>query len=117
MVALTIPCCWVLCCKCDAQGQISQYKARLIAKGFRQQFGIDYTNTFAPTVCPATLRILLALGAANGDDIIIEQADVKNTYLNSWMHDDEVVLMDIPKFYKLFRQLPEAFKKLLKKEK
>ena len=33
------------------------------------------------------------------------------------MHDDEVVLMDIPKFYKVFRQLPGAFKKLLKKGK
>jgi len=33
------------------------------------------------------------------------------------MHDDEVVLMDIPKFYQLFRQLPEEFKKLLKEGK
>jgi len=71
-------------------------------KGFHQQFGVDYTDTFAPTIHPATLRILLALGAAKGDDIIIEQADVKNAYLNSWMHDDEVILMDIPKFYQLF---------------
>ena len=49
------PCRWVLCHKCNAQGEISHYKARLVAKGFRQQFGIDYTNTFAPTVRPATL--------------------------------------------------------------
>ena len=98
-------CCWVLRRKCDAQGWISQYKACLITKGFCQQFSIDYTDTFAPTVCPATLRILLALGAANRDNIIIKQANIKNAYLNSWMHHDEVVLMDIPKFYKLFRQL------------
>jgi len=112
-----IPCRWVLCCKRDAQGQVSHYKARLVVKGFRQQFGVDYTDTFAPTVRPATLCILLTLGAAKGDDIIIEQADIKNAYLNSWMHDDEVVLMDIPKFYQLFRQLPEEFKKLLKEGK
>ena len=54
-----IPCCWVLRRKCDAQGQVSHYKARLIAKGFRQQFGVDYTDTFALTVRPATLRIYL----------------------------------------------------------
>jgi len=65
-------------------------------------------------VRPQTLRILLVLGAANGNNIIIEQADVKNTYLNTWMHDDEVVIMDIPKFYELFRQLPEKFKRLTK---
>jgi len=112
-----IPCHWVLHRKCDAQGRISCYKACLIAKGFCQQFGVDYTDTFTLTVRPATLRILLALDATKGDDIIIEQADVKNAFLNSWMHNDEVVLMDIPKFYQLFCQLLEAFKKLLKEGK
>ncbi len=112
--ANVIPCRWVLRRKRNAQGKVSRYKARLVAKGFRQQFGVDYTDTFAPTVRPQTLRILLALGAANGNDIIIEQADVKNAYLNAWMHDDEVVYMEIPKFYEIFRQLPEKFKKLAK---
>ena len=112
-----IPCRWVLHRKHDAQGRISYYKACLVAKGFCQQFRVDYTDTFAPTVCPATLRILLTFGATKGDDIIIEQADVKNAFLNSWMHNDKVVLMDIPKFYQLFCQLLEAFKKLLKEGK
>ena len=71
-------------------------------QGFCQQFSIDYTDTFAPTVCPATLQVLLALGAANDNNIIIEQADVKNAYLNAWMHDDEIVFMEIPKFYEIF---------------
>ena len=112
--ANVIPCRWVLRRKRNTQGQISRYKARLVAKGFRQQFSVDYTDTFAPTVRPATLRILLALGAANGNDIIIEQADVKNAYLNTWMHDDEIVFMDLPKFYETFRRLPENFKRLTK---
>jgi len=97
-----IPCCWVLLRKHNTQGKIAHYKARLVAKGFCQQFGVDYTDTFTPTVCPATLHILLALGTANGNNIIIKQADVKNTYLNAWMRKDEVVLMDIPKFYEMF---------------
>ncbi len=109
-----IPCCWVLCHKRNAQSHISHYKARLIAKGFHQQFSVNYTDTFAPTVHPQTLRILLMLGTANGNDIIIEQADIKNAYLSAWMHDDEIVFMDISKFYKLFCQLPEKFKRLTK---
>jgi hypothetical protein len=109
-----VPCRWVLLHKRNAQGKIASYKAHLVAKGFRQQIGVDYTDTFAPTVRPATLRILLTLGAANGNNIIIEQADVKNTYLNAWMHEDEVVLMDIPKFYEMFHPLSEKFKRLAK---
>jgi hypothetical protein len=109
-----IPCRWVLRRKRNTQGQISRYKACLVAKGFRQQFGVDYTDTFAPTVRPATLRVLLALGAAKGRDVIIEQADVKNAYLNAWMRDDEIVLMDVPQYYTAFRRFPPEFDKLVK---
>ena len=109
--ANVIPCRWVFRRKRNAEGEIVRYKARLVAKGFRQQFGVDYTDTFAPTVRPATLRILLALAAAHGDDIIIEQADVKNAYLNAWMHDDEVVLMDLPELYTSLRQLPKPLQR------
>ena len=91
------------------QGQIVWYKARLVAKGFRQQFGVDYTDTFAPTIRSATLRVLLALAAAHEGNIIIEQADVKNAYLNAWMHDDKVVLMELPDLYTTLRKLPPPF--------
>ncbi|PPQ84086.1 hypothetical protein CVT24_002438 [Panaeolus cyanescens] len=55
-----IPCRWVLRIKRDALGNVSRYKARLVAKGFKQQFGVDFNETFAPTIRPATIRFLLA---------------------------------------------------------
>ena len=88
-------------------GQIVCYKARLVAKGFKQQFGVNYTDTFAPTVRSATLQVLLALAAAHKGDIIIEQADVKNAYLYAWMKDDETVFMDLPELYSDLRKLPK----------
>jgi len=43
---------------------IEKYKVRLVAKGFAQKYDIDYEETFAPMVKMPTMRIILALSAA-----------------------------------------------------
>jgi hypothetical protein len=90
--------------KRDELGRIIRYKAQIVAKGYKQRFGIDYTETYAPTVRPATLRILLSLVAQH--DAIIHQADVKNTYLNAPLQNDEVIYMQLPPKYLKHRKLP-----------
>jgi hypothetical protein len=69
-----VSCKWVFKVKRLPNGQIDGYKARLVARGFSQQYGIDYDETFAPVVRMESLRILLAIAAA--EDLEIRQMDV-----------------------------------------
>jgi len=52
---------WVFKIKKLSDGTIEHYKTRLMANGFHQQEGIDYTETFSPVVKHSTIRIILAL--------------------------------------------------------
>ncbi|KAI0999619.1 Retrovirus-related Pol polyprotein from transposon TNT 1-94 [Podosphaera aphanis] len=49
---------WVFAVKSDGR-----YKARLVAQGFSQVYGINYFDTYSPTLRMDSLRILLAIGA------------------------------------------------------
>ena len=89
-------------------GSIVWYKARLVVKGYKQQFGVDYMDTFAPTVHAPTLRILLSFAAQNG--ATIHQCDIKNTYLNSRLKDNIILYSELPPKYESFRQLPPDLK-------
>ena len=57
---------WVFKIKSDKHGNISRYRARLVARGFLQREGVDYGNIFSPVVRYSTIRIVLALSAHYG---------------------------------------------------
>ena len=56
-----IDCKWVYKIKRKSDVSIDRYKARVVAKGFKQRFGIDYEDTFSPVIKSATIRLVLSM--------------------------------------------------------
>ncbi|CAG7854428.1 Retrovirus-related Pol polyprotein from transposon TNT 1-94 Includes: RecName: Full=Protease; Includes: RecName: Full=Reverse transcriptase; Includes: RecName: Full=Endonuclease [Serendipita indica DSM 11827] len=71
---------WVFKIKRDADGSISKYKGRIVAKGYAQREGIDYTETFAPTARFGAPRTIIALAAL--EDWELESVDISTAFLN-----------------------------------
>jgi hypothetical protein len=57
---------WIFKTKLNADESINKHKARLVVKGYSQELGIDFTDTFAPVSRLDTIKLLLALAAQNG---------------------------------------------------
>lgn len=72
---------WVFTVKRNTDGSIEKFKARLVARGFSQKFGIDYEDTFAPTVRHDTLRAFMAVVCM--EDLECHQVDVNNAFTES----------------------------------
>ena len=77
---------WVFHVKRNADGSIERYKARVVAQGFSQRPGFDYTETFAPTPKWAALRAILALAAI--EDLELESVDISSAYLNGDLEEE-----------------------------
>ncbi|GKG27421.1 retrovirus-related pol polyprotein from transposon TNT 1-94, partial [Tanacetum coccineum] len=75
-----------------ADGTIDKFKARLVAQGFTQVPGLDYSSTFSSVVKASTVRIILSLAVLNKWPL--HQLDVKNAFLNGNLSD--IVYMEQP---------------------
>ena len=51
----------------------SKYKARLVARGFRQEYGVDFDEIFSPVLKLTTLHFML--GALAADNLQLIQLD------------------------------------------
>ena len=81
---------WVFKLKVGPDGMVHRHKARLVAQGFSQKYGLDYDETFSPVVRFESLRTVIALAVQN--ELKLHQMDVTTAFLNGEL-DEEVYMM------------------------
>ncbi|KAH9705270.1 hypothetical protein KPL70_011800 [Citrus sinensis] len=83
---------WIFKRKMKADGSIDKYKARLVIKGYRQQEGLDYFDTYSLVTRINSIRMIIAIAALR--NLEIHQMNVKTAFLNRDL--DEEIYMKQP---------------------
>lgn len=72
---------WVYKVKRAPDNSEVKLKSRLVARGFSQEYGVNYFDTYAPVVKNSSVRLLMAVAVHN--NWRVEQIDIRNAYVNS----------------------------------
>ena len=81
--------------KLKENGEVDKYKACSVAKGYKQQYGVDYIEVFSPVARHDTIKLVVAQAAQNAGPIF--QLDVKSAFLHGYL--EEQVFIDQPPGY------------------
>ncbi|GKC99417.1 retrovirus-related pol polyprotein from transposon TNT 1-94 [Tanacetum coccineum] len=80
---------WIWKNKCDAENIVVRNKSHLVAKGYKQEEGIDFEESFAPVARLEAVLMLIAFAAHK--NITIFQMDVKTAFLNGPLKEEVYV--------------------------
>jgi uncharacterized membrane protein YbaN (DUF454 family) len=73
-----IGCKWMYKIKHNADGSVSRYKTRLVAKGYAKTYGIDYEETYSLVAKMTIVRAIIVMAAIKG--WFLHQMGVKNVF-------------------------------------
>ena len=68
---------------------MDKYKVRLVAKGYKQKYGIDYKEVFAPVARQDTIRLIISITTQKSWPIY--QLDVKSAFLHGELQEEVYV--------------------------
>nr|GEV29329.1 retrotransposon protein, putative, Ty3-gypsy subclass [Tanacetum cinerariifolium] len=77
---------WIYKVKLNEYGDVLKNKERLVAKGYRQEDGIDFEESFAPVARIEVIRIFIVNPASR--NITVYQMDVKTAFLNGELKEE-----------------------------
>lgn len=87
-----VGCKWIFTNKILSTGALNRCKARLVSKGYNQEYGHDYTENFSPVIKSTTIRIVLDIAVTRAWPI--QQLDVNNAFLQGTLKEE--VYMEQP---------------------
>nr|GEV88227.1 hypothetical protein [Tanacetum cinerariifolium] len=85
---------WIYKVKLEELGGILKNKARLVARGYRQEKGIDFDESFAPVARLEAIRIFLVFAAHM--NMVVYQMDMKTAFLNGNLREEVYVSQPTP---------------------
>ena len=77
---------WVFKVNKHVDGFVESYKARLVDRGVKQCYGLDYEDTFSLVIKPTTIRLLLSLEVTQ--EWSLRQFDVQIASLHGVLEEE-----------------------------
>ncbi|GJS92752.1 gag-pol polyprotein [Tanacetum coccineum] len=77
---------WLWKNKCHEENTVIRNKAHLVAKGYNQQEGIDFEESFAPVARLEAVRLFVAYAAHKS--FLVYQMDVKTSFINGTLKEE-----------------------------